>query len=174
MLLFSLITSLPVLFSEFLVYLFMQLFSSLVSLSPGHVTQKLHILQIDFKGFCCSESSEGTSAVKGPRCSCCLRLFHTAFLGELLGSQSECLYHGLHKGKRAQLSFFISLGALVLPVRMMEVISLRIQGWARWLLKFPSSPACPGRQSMSRVGMSPSALYAFSFPSVFSFLLQVL
>lgn len=147
---------------------------SFFPLSPGHVTQKLHILQIDFKGFCCIESSEGTRAGKEPRCSCCPRLFHTAFLGALLGSHSECLYYGLHKGKRAQLSFFISLGTLVLAVRMMEVISLSIRGWTKWLLKLPLSPAYPGRQSMSRVGMSCSALYAFSFPSVSSFLLQVL
>lgn len=144
---FSLITSLPVLFSEFLVYLFMQLFSSPVSLSPAHVTQKLPILQIDFQGFCCSESSEGTRAVRGLGCSCCLRLFHTTLLGELLGSHSSVPVPWAAQGQDSSALFLHLLGALVLAVRMMYPSGFRGEpgGFSSslWALLVLIGRACP-------------------------------
>lgn len=103
----SLITSLPVLFSAFLVYPLMQLFSSLVLLFPGPLTQKLHTLEFVFKGFCCSESSEETRG----SVPVWWLLYRTVFHVNCLVPGTECLYCGLHKGKRAPIKELSSLSS---------------------------------------------------------------
>lgn len=84
---------------------------------------------------------------------------------------SECPYCGVHKGKRAPIKELGSLSSSPLADwswqwEWFRVTSLRIQGWTRWLLKVLLNPACPSRQRMSRLGVSHSALCAFSFPSL--------